>query len=240
MFAFFAAVLSGWTMVCGVLASEPSSAEQIDRELTRPSITVLRQQTRAMLREHAAVDKPDPAKRDDGAGKDMAAVAKRDRYRRETERMVDWFAILRSDPRWRSSELLRGAAGSVAVRLRSAAKTIERSLADEDRPTRHDRDAWAAEIARHRQRMLPTSSAAVHPPTAAQDFASSIGAAGGGNRAGEAAQLIALIETVIRPDFWESRGGPGTIVYFAARRVLVVSATSDVHQRLKDLLMALR
>ena len=63
---------------------------------------------------------------------------------------------------------------------------------------------------------------------------------GGGVGGDEAGRLLELIRRVVRPDFWQSTGGPGVVVYDAARRVLVVRATSDVHEDLKDLLRALR
>ena len=53
-------------------------------------------------------------------------------------------------------------------------------------------------------------------------------------------QLVELLQRVVAPDFWERQGGPGTIRYLAMRRVLVVRATSDVHEQIKDMLMALR
>jgi hypothetical protein len=53
-------------------------------------------------------------------------------------------------------------------------------------------------------------------------------------------QLVELIQRVIAPDFWESRGGPGSIRYFAMRRVLVIRATTDIHEQVRDLLTALR
>jgi hypothetical protein len=52
-------------------------------------------------------------------------------------------------------------------------------------------------------------------------------------------QLIELIQTVVAPEFWERTGGKGTIRYFAMRRVLVVSATTDVHEQIQDLLLML-
>lgn len=64
--------------------------------------------------------------------------------------------------------------------------------------------------------------------------------AGGGGSVAEAAMLIELIQQVISPDFWNSRGGKGSIHYFALKRVLVVRATSDVHEDVWDLLSALR
>ncbi len=65
-------------------------------------------------------------------------------------------------------------------------------------------------------------------------------AQGGGAFQDEGWRLVELIERVVAPDFWDNRGGPGTIRYFAMRRVLVVRATTDVHEQIKDLLMALR
>ena len=53
-------------------------------------------------------------------------------------------------------------------------------------------------------------------------------------------QLVELIQRIIAPDFWESRGGPGSIRYFAMRKVLVVRATTDIHEQVRDLLTALR
>lgn len=53
-------------------------------------------------------------------------------------------------------------------------------------------------------------------------------------------QLVELIQRVIAPDFWESRGGPGSIRYFAMRKVLVIRATTDIHEQVRDLLTALR
>ena len=52
-------------------------------------------------------------------------------------------------------------------------------------------------------------------------------------------QLVELIERIVEPDFWETNGGPGAIHYFAMRRLLVVRATSDVHEQIRELLLKL-
>jgi hypothetical protein len=52
--------------------------------------------------------------------------------------------------------------------------------------------------------------------------------------------LAELIRRVVLPEFWDVRGGPGTVVYYASRQVLVVRATSDVHDRLRSFLMDMR
>ncbi|MEX0978818.1 MAG: hypothetical protein WDZ48_08210, partial [Pirellulales bacterium] len=55
-----------------------------------------------------------------------------------------------------------------------------------------------------------------------------------------AQQLIDLIQTTIAPGSWDVRGGPGTIVYFAPKMVLVASQTDEVHEQLGPFLNALR
>jgi hypothetical protein len=62
------------------------------------------------------------------------------------------------------------------------------------------------------------------------------GAAG----ANSAQDLIDLIRTTIAPDTWDIRGGPGTIMYFAPRQVLVIRQTDEVHGQFGDLMRQLR
>jgi hypothetical protein len=65
-------------------------------------------------------------------------------------------------------------------------------------------------------------------------------ARGGAAVADDGWSLIELIQRVIAPDFWEPQGVPGVIRYFAIKRALVVRATTDVHEQLRELLTALR
>ncbi len=53
------------------------------------------------------------------------------------------------------------------------------------------------------------------------------------------ADLVALIEKTIDPQFWRSNGGPGTIHYYAPSGVLVIRASQEVHDRVYDLLFKL-
>jgi hypothetical protein len=55
-----------------------------------------------------------------------------------------------------------------------------------------------------------------------------------------AQQLIDLIQTTIAPASWDVNGGPGTIVYFAPRQVLVVRQTGDVQDRVGAAIRGLR
>jgi hypothetical protein len=52
--------------------------------------------------------------------------------------------------------------------------------------------------------------------------------------------LVDLIHAVIQPSTWDVNGGPGSVVYYRNFRVLVVTAPSEVHSDLGDLLGQLR
>jgi len=52
--------------------------------------------------------------------------------------------------------------------------------------------------------------------------------------------LVDLIEQTINPEFWDTNGGPGTIVYYAPLRCIVVRATSEVHGNVGGLVGGLR
>ncbi|HUG70934.1 MAG TPA: hypothetical protein VMM76_24510 [Pirellulaceae bacterium] len=66
------------------------------------------------------------------------------------------------------------------------------------------------------------------------------GAGGGGAVPDYGPGLVALIERTIAPEFWDVAGGPGTIVYYAPLRALVVRATSEVHHDIGGVLSGLR
>ena len=55
-----------------------------------------------------------------------------------------------------------------------------------------------------------------------------------------AQQLIELIQKTISPDFWDVVGGPGTIFYYPQLQVLVVRATSEIHDDIGGVVGALR
>lgn len=69
----------------------------------------------------------------------------------------------------------------------------------------------------------------------------SVGALGGGaGREDHGQALVDLIQRTISPDFWDVVGGPGTIVYFRQRQVIVVRATGEVHGNLGRVIGDLR
>lgn len=142
-----------------------------------------------------------------------------------TTALCDLYVVLRSDSRYATSEMLRGDAMKIRRRLLSTLRARQHELRRNgiDRPSELSEQVESA------------IQAAIADAQAEQP-----GAAGGAALADNGWQLVELIQRVVAPDFWEPRGGPGSIRYFAMRRVLVVRATSDVHQQVKDLLTALR
>jgi len=52
--------------------------------------------------------------------------------------------------------------------------------------------------------------------------------------------LVDVIHAVVQPPTWDINGGPGSVVYFRTYRVLVVTAPSEVHSEIGDLLGQLR
>ena len=69
------------------------------------------------------------------------------------------------------------------------------------------------------------------------------GANGNGIDAGVNANgqaLVGVIQDTIAPDSWDIRGGPGSIIFYAPMRALVVRQTGEQHEAMDDLLNALR
>lgn len=178
-------------------------------------LTTLRHQTRELLKEDASLD-------EDSQAKDSAISS-----------LCDLYVILRSDPRYPTSDMLRGDAAKIRRRLISIAERRENRLKREGvaKPP-----GLSAAVDQAVQASLSEPDG--HSLGETEDAIPSglAGAPLGANPW----ELVELIQRVIAPDFWDVQGGTGTIQYFAMRRVLVVRATSDVHEQIRDLLMALR
>lgn len=193
------------------------------------STTSLREQTRKQLRLESTAET--------GTPKDDAATA-----------LCDLYVVLRGDARFQSSEMLQGDATKVRRRLLTIARRREIQLERQgiQRPSELGRQVDAA----IKKSLTEEGNGSVdvvegqinlNSDSAAGEASGGAGGSGGGAGGGGGGwQLVELIERIVAPDFWESRGGVGSIQYFAMRRVLVVRATSDVHQQIKDLLTALR
>lgn len=176
------------------------------------SVTSLRHQTSKQLRLESIAK--------DVETKDEAAAA-----------LCDLYVVLRCDPRFAASEMLQGDATKVRRRLLTIARRREIQLerAGIQRPANlTERVETAIEVSLSDNETDRAASQTHH-------FGAAAGAA-----ANNGWQLVELIQRIVAPDFWEPLGGAGSIHYFAMRRILVVRATTDVHQQVKDLLMALR
>jgi hypothetical protein len=147
--------------------------------------------------------------------------------------LCDLYVVLRSDPRFASSGRLRGEAAKVRRRLLTLARRREVQLIRNGmiRPVGLSRRVESA---------IEASLSGGDPSKLFTDGPVESADAAAGPIADDGWGLVELIERVIAPDLWESRGGAGTIHYFAMRRILVIRATSDVHQQVEELLMALR
>lgn len=176
------------------------------------SLTQLRSETRKLLRQEAILD--------EGEAKDAVITT-----------LCDWYVVLRNDDRYSTSEMLQGDAVKVRRRLLTIARRRAQQL-------KRDRIEKPSNLSTE----VDSAIAAALAENASRDFLdlSKPAGLGGAGLPDTGWQLVELIERVVAPDFWDRQGGPGTIRYFAMRRVLVVRATSDVHEQVRDLLTALR
>lgn len=177
------------------------------------STTALRHQTRKLLRLESTEK--------DNTAKEAAATA-----------LCDLYVVIRSDDRYADSEMLQGDAAKLRRRLLSIARRREIQLGRKgiERPA----------ILKGKVDSAIEASLSQHQPLSGETIQHRQGSQAAGPVIDGGWQLVELIERIIAPDFWDQRGGSGTVHYFAMRRILVVRATSDVHQQIIDLLDALR
>jgi hypothetical protein len=55
-----------------------------------------------------------------------------------------------------------------------------------------------------------------------------------------AQELMDLLQNHVAPETWDVNGGPGTMMYFAPKKVLVIRQTGEAHEQLQDLIKQLR
>lgn len=176
-------------------------------------LTRFRQQTSELLKQEATASA--------GQAKEAAIAA-----------LCDMYVVMRSDDRYATSEMLQGDSAKIRRRLLSIARQRTNELKRNKVPRP---DSLSSEVE-------SAITSALESESTVSDLLqpSKLGGHAGGAAMDNGWQLVELIQRIVTPDFWDSLGGPGTIRYFAMRRVLVVRATSDVHEQIKDLLIALR
>lgn len=199
------------TVVLVLVLCFAAHAQAADKPAT-VSTTTLRHQTSNLLRLEATTK--------NAAAKQAAATA-----------LCDLYVVLRSDSRYPESDMLQGDAAKLRRRLMSIARRREIQLGRQgiERP---------ATITQRVETLIQESLS--QPLAKDRTTNTRLGASAAGPFVDSGWELVELIERIIAPDFWDQRGGSGTVHYFAMRRILVVRATSDVHEQIKELLMALR
>ena len=250
-------------LICSIAPRTLTAQHQTDkppREL--PSLTLLGNQARSLLRQEAVL-KSEPEKK-------AAATA-----------LCDLYVILRLDTRYGGSKMLQGDATRIRRRLISIARKTENDLKREgiSRPSNLS-SAVSSSIAEaisqyqnkakgnnagggeagsgnsggnnttgdHQRSNNDNQQKDNHSARGTGQTKGPGSASGQPQRGGQAAggipdtgwELVELIQRIIDPDFCDSQGGPGSIRYFAMRKVLVIRATTDVHEQVRDLLTALR
>ncbi len=178
------------------------------------------------------------------------ALAKSMSQRGEAVRdLAALFVELKHDPRLELSPTLTQYKTRLWSRLTSVKKKLEQQIAREKRLADRDRspDDIAAEQAAIEQADQAAESLAEQLTLISysmggpgQLFADSSGAFGGGGASDNGQALVELIQRTIAPDFWDVNGGPGSIVYYAPLKVLVVRATGEVHRKIGGAAEALR
>ena len=140
-----------------------------------------------------------------------------------------------SDERFATLDQMQSLRAKIWGRLVKVKTDLKRQLAKEGQPQLDDAQSEAAQYA--------TSNLAGAMSLA--DFAtgspSGLFARGGAAQTeANAQQLIELIQRTISPDFWDVVGGPGTIFYYPQLQVLVIRATSEVHDDIGGVVGGLR
>ncbi|MEO8498210.1 MAG: hypothetical protein ABI614_24355 [Planctomycetota bacterium] len=150
------------------------------------------------------------------------------------------YTDLKRDPRLAESETLASYKNQLWGRLTKVKKELQREFGRTDDIV--TADAKAAESVDEMAVGLAESLSLVgYSAGGPAHLLSQIrGSGGGGAIPDYGPDLVALIERTIAPEFWDVAGGPGTIFYYAPLRVLVVRATSEVHQDVGGVLGGLR
>jgi hypothetical protein len=131
---------------------------------------------------------------------------------------------IRQDPRLAQSKTLQGYKAKLWSRLQRIKSDVRKDMARQSRNGAKDSQS-------------DSRGPSQRPP----DYFAQPGDARGGRAVADwGPGLVALIERTIAPDFWDTNGGPGAIVYYYPLRVLVVRATSEIHHQVGGELGALR
>lgn len=158
--------------------------------------------------------------------------------------LTEFYQELRKDPRLKDSDTLTEYKNKLWGRLTRVKKDIERELAQaerkrpaKDRNTPQQSKGTDETVSSVADSLMLVGYSSGGPAQLLNEIRE---ARGGGAIPDFGPDLVALIERTIAPSFWDVHGGPGTIIYYAPLRVLVVRATGDIHGDVGGVLGGLR
>jgi len=157
--------------------------------------------------------------------------------------MCDLHRQILRDSRYATSPVLKEYRGRLWSRLTKIKTELKQELARDAKVNQARLDDVAALETADRAAVIAADSLATSLALLdqTQGGPGSLLAFGGGAAPPDnGAALVALIERTINPAFWDTAGGPGTIVYYAPLQCLVVRATAEVHGKLGGALGGLR
>ena len=208
----------------GIGVSPPSEAGPVDGVAVEPRrFTEIDDDIRSILRSEATAE--DLSQQSDAI-----------------HRMTEVYREILADPRLSTSDTLKKYKAKLWSRLTRVQQQLQRQQdrQAEQRDRDLDREQRAAiEAATH---SLADQMSLINDTMGgpAYVFQQGGGALGGGTVNDHGQELIDLIERTIKPEFWDTVGGPGSMFYYRPLMALVVSATSEVHGNVGGLLNALR
>jgi len=125
----------------------------------------------------------------------------------------------------------------IRLRLQKVSKDIENRIAREEKVA-----ARAKAGGKRAPAQIDTGDAAVLAQFGAAPGvpAAGFGQPGAQQPRDNGQELVDLIQRTIAPDTWDVNGGPGTIVFWPNFQALIVSAPSEVHGQLGDIIQGLR
>lgn len=169
-----------------------------------------------------------------------------------------------SDKRFSNSETLQGYRRRIASRLRGENKKLTRNI-DKGSTAPDERmmvNAVSRSMVDRQSNLLAHAAGGMGPalyyssglngvsghfysqsnrsPNSMNDLKGAQPGRAGGQLEDNGRELVNLIETILHPDFWQINGGVGTVYYYQPLRILVVRATTTVHEDLTHFLRRLR
>ena len=157
-------------------------------------------------------------------------------------RMTTLYCELRTDPRLEASDTLKGYKIKLWSRLTRVKGDLKRQVDREAKlAKRQDQDSDARSL-QQATASLAGQMSLMNTTMGGPGYVLSQtgGSFGGGMVTDNGQELIDLIEHTIRPNYWDTAGGPGSIFYYQPLMALVVRATAEVHGDVSGLVEALR